>query len=393
MAAPNDDAVTLTREELYDQVWSEPMWTLAARFGLSDVGLAKTCRRLRIPVPGRGYWQQKQAGQKVRPTKLPQLSASIAASIQAVTFRSVAARRAVRALQDKSAADLGQDPPLIVVPDILTDPHSLIAHTITRLRRVKPTREGLLPQTQSADYLDVRVTLDTVDRAMCILDALIKALEERGIAVRVDVKDQTAITQAQVLGELIPFHIEERVDNVPIGPVIPKRPGDWAPRPETKPVATGALSFYIDAEWYLAGATIRKSWRDGKLQRVEECVGAIVLGLIAAAHAVKADRLAREERDREWKESERRRRYADWQHRQEQRRVAALKQELDSWRLLLELQSYVQMRRSHGEPPDADKSEWESWLGWIEQYAEDMEASLTRQAGPEPEPFDETRYY
>ena len=50
------DAVTLTREELYELVWSEPMWTLAQRFGLSDVGLAKTCRRFRIPVPSRGYW-------------------------------------------------------------------------------------------------------------------------------------------------------------------------------------------------------------------------------------------------------------------------------------------------------------------------------------------------
>jgi hypothetical protein len=49
----------LTREELYEQVWSEPMRTLAPKYGLSDVGLAKICRKQRVPRPGRGYWRKK----------------------------------------------------------------------------------------------------------------------------------------------------------------------------------------------------------------------------------------------------------------------------------------------------------------------------------------------
>jgi len=36
------------------------------RFGISDVGLAKTCRRHRIPCPPRGYWQKKRHGRSVR---------------------------------------------------------------------------------------------------------------------------------------------------------------------------------------------------------------------------------------------------------------------------------------------------------------------------------------
>jgi hypothetical protein len=30
--------------------------TLAEKYGISDVGLAKNCRKLSIPLPGRGYW-------------------------------------------------------------------------------------------------------------------------------------------------------------------------------------------------------------------------------------------------------------------------------------------------------------------------------------------------
>lgn len=50
----------LTRTELYELVWSEPMTKLAKRFGISDVGLAKACRRAGIPVPERGYWAKSQ---------------------------------------------------------------------------------------------------------------------------------------------------------------------------------------------------------------------------------------------------------------------------------------------------------------------------------------------
>lgn len=50
-------------EDLYEKVWKLPMRTLAREYGVSDVALAKTCRRLKVPVPGRGYWAKKAAKQ------------------------------------------------------------------------------------------------------------------------------------------------------------------------------------------------------------------------------------------------------------------------------------------------------------------------------------------
>jgi hypothetical protein len=51
----------LTRQALYDLVWSMPMTKLAESLGLSDVGLAKICDRHRVPTPQRGYWAKKEA--------------------------------------------------------------------------------------------------------------------------------------------------------------------------------------------------------------------------------------------------------------------------------------------------------------------------------------------
>ena len=46
----------ITREELYKLIWSKSLVLAAEGLGISDVGLAKICRRLNVPRPYRGYW-------------------------------------------------------------------------------------------------------------------------------------------------------------------------------------------------------------------------------------------------------------------------------------------------------------------------------------------------
>jgi hypothetical protein len=51
----------MKRSELYEKVWATPMTQLAAEFGISDVGLAKACRRHAIPAPPRVVREQLAA--------------------------------------------------------------------------------------------------------------------------------------------------------------------------------------------------------------------------------------------------------------------------------------------------------------------------------------------
>lgn len=59
---------TFSRQQLYALVWSEPMCRLSTQIGVSDVALAKACRKAHIPVPERGYWARRQAN---KPTSKP----------------------------------------------------------------------------------------------------------------------------------------------------------------------------------------------------------------------------------------------------------------------------------------------------------------------------------
>ena len=63
--------ISLTRQELYEQVWSKPMVTLAKEYFLSDNGLRKICKKNDIPIPPMGHWQKIQFGKKIFKIPLP----------------------------------------------------------------------------------------------------------------------------------------------------------------------------------------------------------------------------------------------------------------------------------------------------------------------------------
>ncbi|QQR74042.1 MAG: hypothetical protein IPJ17_00085 [Holophagales bacterium] len=73
--------VRLDRQKLFERVWAVPVETLATEWGLSGRGLAKACKRLRIPVPPRGYWARVAAGQRPSRPRLPGLPAGQAEEV------------------------------------------------------------------------------------------------------------------------------------------------------------------------------------------------------------------------------------------------------------------------------------------------------------------------
>jgi len=61
----------MTRQELYDLIWSQPAKTIAPNFGISDVALSKLCEKHEIPQPPRGYWAKVAAGRAAAKFPLP----------------------------------------------------------------------------------------------------------------------------------------------------------------------------------------------------------------------------------------------------------------------------------------------------------------------------------
>lgn len=61
-AAASRAKFSVTREDLYILVWKMPTTQVAKILGVSDVAVAKRCKKLNVPKPPRGYWAKVQSG-------------------------------------------------------------------------------------------------------------------------------------------------------------------------------------------------------------------------------------------------------------------------------------------------------------------------------------------
>lgn len=66
----------VTREQLYEEVWREPMLKVGQRYGVSSSFLARVCSALNVPRPQRGYWAKLEFGKDPgKPPPLPKIRA------------------------------------------------------------------------------------------------------------------------------------------------------------------------------------------------------------------------------------------------------------------------------------------------------------------------------
>lgn len=69
--------VKLSRQEIYDLVWSKPLMHAAKELGLTGVKLGNICTQLQIPKPPRGYWVNLRSGKNKDKYSRPALPLSV----------------------------------------------------------------------------------------------------------------------------------------------------------------------------------------------------------------------------------------------------------------------------------------------------------------------------
>jgi hypothetical protein len=62
----------VSREQLYELVWSMPMTKVAEKFSVSGSYMARVCSVLRVSHPERGYWAKLNVGKAPARPALPE---------------------------------------------------------------------------------------------------------------------------------------------------------------------------------------------------------------------------------------------------------------------------------------------------------------------------------
>jgi hypothetical protein len=214
---------TLTRQELFDKVWSKPVTKVAAELGVSDTAVRKMCDRHDIPVPGRGYWAQVAAG-KTFPK--PNLRPAKTASLDSITFvgapqpspevKVAAERLKAQTAQPKPPAEAhGAAEALVVVasgPADDGDIHPLAARTRDKLAAAKADEAA---QISGKGLFTVTASADQADRIAEVLTLLLRAMETRGWSAKGDDKGlEPWIARVIVLGLDRIKHLAELCDDL-----------------------------------------------------------------------------------------------------------------------------------------------------------------------------------
>jgi len=208
-----DIYMKLTRKELYDLVWSEPMTTLCKRFGLSDNGLRKHCKAMNIPMPQIGYWSKINAGHKPAKPVLPTEDKNTKRSTtlnqvdsneeEKVNIAPPPNRFKVRELEILSG-----DTSAYIVPEVLYAKNPLIIDTKEKHRQVNENK--YLENNPYTSKIKITLNLDvsekSINRALLIYETIIKALILRGH----DIKIENNKTYVCINGEKIQVSIDER---------------------------------------------------------------------------------------------------------------------------------------------------------------------------------------
>ena len=377
------------REELYDQVWATPMIELAKSHGISDVALAKICKKLGVPRPGRGYWARKSAGAKVKKKPLR--------SLKKGELEEYRIERWIDPLED---AQIGEEATLLLqkheypaneiqVAKELQNPHKLIRKSAGALRRRSKSQDLL---RQKRPCLDITASRGSLDRALCVMDALLKALETLGL--RVELTDPEFVpesgygrqaytkpseTRVRILDSVISFGIEECVD---ITKTEPKRSSDdswfYSPRPEYHHEPNGKLALKLKS--HVMGVR-RKTWADGNRQRIEDCLHPFVTEIILGAERERQDRLEQERQRRIREEELRRQREAERVRQIEAARIEDLHERFGKWDLGNSLADFIVVVETAAREQDVDTSpdsDLGNWLRWAHSYVAGLKQAAVK---------------
>ncbi len=299
----------LTRKELYDLVWSEPMTTICKKFGISDNGLRKHCKLMNIPTPHNGYWAKLQYGKEVKKTPLPN---DYEGKKQDVNLKEIDPSEAIvkiekpvnmQTLREQEISE--GDMSCFIVPEVLYAKDPIIIDTKEKLRIGRDEDNTYLKnnpyKSKIKETLNIYVDTKSIDRALCIFSTVIKALRARGHNIKINNNETYAI----IAEEEIKINITERRKIIP----------------DNKLRATaycGELHFNITYGYS------KLSYGDTACTKLEDKIVTIIAKLELIAEDIKEERIREEQKRIEREEEKRRQREFDEKKKTELKNFQAL---------------------------------------------------------------------
>lgn len=269
----------ISRQELYNLVWAEPMITVCKRFGLTDNSLRKQCKSMDIPTPPVGYWSKLKHGKQTEIIPLPKESASNKQSTdlteKEITLPPPMSRNEIRESEIRSG-----DTSIFMVPEVLYAKDPIIIDTKEKFRH--ESENYYLKKNpfkvKTGPTLNISVSEKSIDRSLSIFETIIEGLRFRSWTIKV--KDN--LTYAVINSEEIHIDLTERLKQVP---------NTVDTYSKYLKVFSGDLHFNI---YY--GYRDKDTFKDTSQTKLEDKIISIIANLEIRAERIKEERIEDERR-------------------------------------------------------------------------------------------------
>jgi hypothetical protein len=378
--------IELTREELFKQVWKRPMTKVAADYGNSDVALKKICDKHRIPVPGRGYWAKKSAGKNVEKAHFRTVADPDINRVVIYGSPMQKLPEPVKKARDVAKKREARPENKVEVNSAPENLHPSVERTRKKLKTAKLSKKGLLVISDEGLF-DLEVGPENSARVVAFLNALVTAAEDRGYRVikgnraLVFFVDEEPLDFKIVEGTKRGKHAPTEAELAAMDKWKRRRARDWSSAswtsrpeiPEWDYELDGRLQVIIN-EGHYGHDGLRRTFGDGKTQRIETLINSILEAFATWSAAVKVKRIEDERPKQEREEEERRREEQRRRNALEEKRIEVLTKDIErrqQGQQILDFVAVVEERLSAGGYDDQESVR--EWIDWAKGYAEQID--------------------
>jgi hypothetical protein len=351
--------VNISRQELYDLVWSKPLISLSKKYKVLYPEFKKICEKMNIPLPGTGYWSKLKFNKPVvRPTLE---SAYVGEDVLTISIdeygstNNIIPAKPIKQLQKQIQNSVSKKALKINVssrPDKL-----VIAARETLINWAKGRwNSGML--STGRDEIKIAVTSGLIERALNFMDMFIKTLRER----RHDILIRKGETYVIVHGTEIKIVLRERT--VRVSNPDRKYGSDYKP--------TGILYLKMDNYFHY------KEWDDKKLP-LEEHLPNIIAKLEMVGYEGK---IRKEENEKWWADEREKKRLED-------EREACKEKELNDFKNLLksakrfdevkQLRAYITAIEQNAISNNSMTAELNAWIDWAKKKTDWYDPLIQRE--------------
>lgn len=354
----------MTREELYDAVWTTPMSRLAEDYGISGNGLAKICDREDIPYPPRGYWAKHAVGKAPKQTPLPKSSSACSITIRPTPLPPPPIELPPEIKQQAEKARASET--VLTVPERLLRPHAVIASWLAEHEEKKGRARNERDPWMRNLYRPNEFT-ETDHRKHRILDALFKAIERQGGKVK---QGERGVLLAEILGEKVEFQVREKQkqERRPLTDDEKRwrSPGDNGWKKELVP--TGRL--VLEVKTWQWPDSLPRQWLESEKQPMESMLPDILATFVAAGSLLIQQRKDREAAERERQLAEQRRYEEQRRRKRDGNRWRRFRELAQDWYELAAVRDFLTALRSMdtASATEIDGRSVEEWIAWAEEW-------------------------